>query len=124
MIVGIGTDIIEIVRFKRTVGNKHFVNRCYTGREQDYFMNRGKAAIASMAGFFAAKEAVVKALGTGFHGFWPVDVEILHDESGKPYTVLHGEAAAVAEKLCLNTLHVSISHCETYATAMATVERV
>jgi len=75
---------------------EHFMARVFTPRERAYLMHKSHV---SAAGFFAAKEAVAKALGTGFKGFWPAKIEIVHDCHGKPYVVLHDEAARIAKRL-------------------------
>jgi phosphopantetheine--protein transferase-like protein len=74
----------------------------------------------TMAGLFAAKEAVVKALGIGFSGFWPCDVEICHDIKGKPYVRLHNKARKY-ENHCIA---VSISHTKTDAVAFALAMKI
>ncbi len=71
----------------------------------------------SIAGNFAGKEAVVKALGTGLRGFQWTDIEILRDELGKPVVYLHGGAKKVANDLGISQVMMSISHCKTYAVA-------
>ena len=133
MILGIGTDIIEIARFTKE-HIPRFMDRVFTAQEQQYLQNKGAA---SMAGLFAAKEAIVKALGTGFSGFWPCDAEIMHDSAGKPYGVLHGKAAKLAKEQVRRcrckkkprrlryrrgySIHVSISHSNEMAAATAIV---
>jgi len=111
-IIGIGTDIIEIERFKTV--NEAFMQRCFTKRERERFKN-----IENIAGCFAAKEAVVKALGTGFSNFRPSNVEIVHNEAGKPEVTLYASAAKTAETAKIKKIMLSISHCKTYATATA-----
>lgn len=120
MIAGLGVDIIEIARFARAE-NPHFINRCFTPGEQDYMRGKGPQ---TAAGLFAAKEAVVKALGTGFCGFWPCAVEILHDAQGQPYVQLHGEAACVMKNRHITRITVSIAHHQTTAVAVAAAESI
>lgn len=115
---GIGTDIIEIDRFKNL--GERFMTRCFTENEQEHLKGRH---IQNIAGFFAAKEAVAKALGTGFVGFRPSHIEIIHNKAGKPDVVLHGGAAQIAEAAGVTSIEVSISHCKTYATAMAVAQK-
>ncbi|MCL2235263.1 MAG: holo-ACP synthase, partial [Defluviitaleaceae bacterium] len=81
MILGIGTDIVEVARFEKPINNPAFLKRCYTAGEIQYCTPRG---VATFAGLFAAKEAVAKALGTGFRGFSPADIEIVHSDAGQP----------------------------------------
>ena len=120
-IIGIGTDIIETERFKQyeLPFDEHFCKRVFTEYERGYLIKKNKAAAQSMAGFFAAKEAVAKAIGTGFNGFWPGVVEIQHDPMGKPLTVLHGGAQEAAQQAGIARIDVSISHCDHYAVAFA-----
>jgi holo-[acyl-carrier protein] synthase len=117
MITGIGIDIIEISRFERK-DTPAFLKRCYTENEILYMEGSGAQ---TAAGLFAAKEAVVKALGTGFRGFWPRDVEICHDEAGKPYVKLHGKAEQIALEFNAGHIMVSITHNKTTAAAVAAI---
>ena len=115
-IKGIGVDIINVARFENMTDR--FMARVYTSRERAYLQSKSHV---SAAGLFAAKEAVSKALGTGFSGFWPNQIEIIHDGRGKPEVVLHGEADVIAKKLAGGsyTLSISISHTDTDAMAFA-----
>ena len=88
MIVGIGTDIVEISRVAKACGRSSFWNRVYTVREQELIGENMSRA----AGNFAVKEAIVKAFGTGFGKIQPIQVEVLRDVTGKPYANLHGAA--------------------------------
>lgn len=124
MIVGIGTDIIEIERIKRAVERtSRFVDKLLTPRERENIKERNKSAYASIAGIFAAKEAVSKALGTGFVSFEMVDIEILKDQKGKPFVKLYNGAKIRADELGIQQIHVTISHCNTYATAFVIAEK-
>ena len=80
MIYGIGTDLVEIERIKKACMKEAFLVRCFTPREIELF----EGNMVKAAGNFAVKEAVSKALGTGFRGFWPSDIEVLRDELGNP----------------------------------------
>ncbi|MBS0625015.1 MAG: holo-ACP synthase [Verrucomicrobia bacterium] len=117
-IKGIGTDIIEIDRVRKSIERHglHFLNRLFTQVEQDYCY-KFKDPVPHFAGRFAAKEAIVKALGTGFgsHVSWH-DIEVFNDDHGKPTVVL---SANVQNNFGSPTILVSISHCESYATATA-----
>jgi len=120
-IYGIGTDIIEIDRFTKDgnpLGDK-FMTRCFTERERAYLKER---RLENMAGFFAAKEAVAKALGTGFVGFNPSAIEIVHNKTGKPEIMLHEGAAEIAETAGITAVEISISHCKSLAVAMAVAQ--
>ena len=122
MIIGTGVDIVKIERFSATQ-NPRFMQRVFSASEQAYLETKGAQ---SMAGLFAAKEAVAKAIGTGFAGFFPCDIEITHDENGKPHVTLHGKANEYAKKTadghCFQ-LHISISHSATDAVAFAVLEK-
>ncbi|MCL2421099.1 MAG: holo-ACP synthase [Defluviitaleaceae bacterium] len=113
-VYGIGTDIIEIDRFNKV--SDRFILRCFAEQERAYL--KGKP-LENIAGCFAAKEAVAKALGTGFAGFWPSAIEISRNKAGKPEVVLHEKAAHIAEAAGIVSVEVSISHCKTAAIAMA-----
>jgi phosphopantethiene--protein transferase domain len=122
-IQGLGTDIIEIDRVRKSIERHgmHFLNRLFTQREQDYCY-KFKDPVPHFAGRFAAKEAIVKALGTGFgsHVSWH-DIEVLNDERGKPIAKVSSqvfEDLGKSEEERGEVL-VSISHCEAYATATA-----
>jgi holo-[acyl-carrier protein] synthase len=119
-ISGIGNDIIEIARIDGVIQRhgERFLNKIFTIKEQHYCLTKARSS-AHFAGRFAAKEAVVKALGTGFGsivGF--IDIEILNDEAGKPVVYL---ASHVDDYFEHPRILVSISHCRSYATAFAIV---
>lgn len=122
MIVGIGTDIIEVERISKAVKkNGRFLLKNFTLKEQGYFKERNNAT-ETIAGNFAAKEAVSKALGTGFKGFGLIDIEILRNQEGTPVVFLYGQARRVSGDKNIDHIWVSISHCKTYATATAVAE--
>ena len=85
MLTGVGCDLIEIERVKKACEKEAFLLRVYT--EEERRQADGRASV--LAGTFAVKEAVAKVFGTGFRSFMPKDVEVLRDELGKPYVVLH-----------------------------------
>ncbi|MBR1814204.1 MAG: holo-ACP synthase [Lachnospiraceae bacterium] len=118
MIVGIGNDITEIARITEACQKQAFVRRVYTEKEQELAKN----SPACLAGNFAVKEAVAKALGTGFRGFGPGDVEVLRDDLGKPYVVLYSGARKRAEELGVTQVHVSITDTKEMAAAVAVAE--
>ncbi len=118
MIKGIGTDIIEIGRIKAAIEkNQKFVDRTYTTKEQD-FLGR-KKNFESHAGNFAAKEAIVKALGTGLRKLNFVDIEVLRDDLGKPYVELNDKILGVMKQMGITQIEVTLSHCKEYAVAFA-----
>lgn len=113
--ISVGVDIIEISRVAATVERfgDRFLKRIYTDGEIAYC--RGRAP--QLAARFAAKEAVMKALGTGTRGVGWQEVEVTRERTGEPGIQLHGRAAARAEKLGIDRLALSISHSREYAIA-------
>lgn len=120
-ILGIGTDIIECLRIAKMI-ERHgelFLTRVYTPHEIEYCTAR-KAATQHYAGRFAAKEAVLKALGTGWtRGIQWRDIEVRNEMGGRPRIALGGAARELCEKLGIEQVLVTISHCRTHATAYA-----
>jgi holo-[acyl-carrier protein] synthase len=120
-IVGIGTDIVECLRIGRLI-EQHgelFLSRVFTAREIRYCQER-KRAIEHFAGRWAAKEAILKSLGTGWQkGISWTDVEVRNDFSGQPRVLLCGGAKDVTQSLKIKDIMISISHCRAYATAYA-----
>ena len=123
MIVGIGTDIVRIDRIQHNIEiNERFAERIYTQLEIEYC--KSKASLyQSFAVRFAAKEAMMKALGTGWDGKvnW-TDIEILNTESGKPMINLTGGALNQYRKLGIKEAHISLSHEREYAIAYVVLE--
>ncbi len=126
MIIGTGIDIVELDRIESSLARHgdRFVERVFTSREQELATSRRKTAAQFYAGRWAAKEAMAKALGCGFgeHCGW-LDIEVVNDGPGKPHIELSGQAAATAERMGIEQLHVSISHEKTYACAFVIAER-
>ena len=122
MIVGVGIDLCEIARMEELLVDGRFLGRFFSQEEQEYIEYKGKRAADSMAGIFAAKEALVKALGTGFTACIQ-DIVVLHDKNGAPYYDLRGEYALHAAQRSITNLHLSISHDGGMATAIAIAER-
>lgn len=119
MILGLGTDIVEIDRIKKACEcNENFLNKLFTEKELEYIKERN-FSYETIAGSFAAKEAISKALGTGFRGFSFKDLEILRDKLKKPYVVLHNNAKNIANKKGSIGFKVSISHSKENAIAVA-----
>jgi holo-[acyl-carrier protein] synthase len=121
-IIGHGIDIVETERIRQSV-NEHgerFLDRVFTLAEQEYCARNHKRYFEHLAGRFAAKEAVLKVLGTGWRGgiAW-TDIEIIKDASGQPKILLTGECLRIASEMGIASWHVSISHIETHATASA-----
>ena len=120
-VLGIGTDIIECLRIAQMI-ERHgelFINRVYTDHEIAYCRAR-KAATQHFAGRWAAKEAVLKAMGTGWRrGISWRDIEVRNQPSGKPVIALRGGARDVIEASGIQQMLISISHCRSHATAYA-----
>lgn len=126
MIVSIGTDIIEVYRIRETLERTpRFTERVFTEKEREYCEAKGAASAQSYAARFAAKEAFLKALRTGWRGkiSWQ-DVEIKNDEFGAPYFEIKGEAQNVLEKLGANKVHLSMSHTTQHAIANVVLEKI
>lgn len=124
MIVGIGTDIIEIERIEKVVkNNKKFLIKSFTEKELEFFQQRNYRTEV-VAGNFAAKEAISKALGTGFRGFGLKDIEIVRNEIGKPIAYLYGKAKEIADRYGTYNLQISISHNKSTVIAYCIIEQV
>lgn len=119
MIVGIGTDLVEIERVKKACKKSVFFTRCFSVREQELIQDNMSRA----AGNWAVKEAVGKSFGTGISGFGLNEIEVLRNHNGKPYVELTGSAKLLMDKLQINTIHVSITNTDTYALAYVISER-
>jgi holo-[acyl-carrier protein] synthase len=124
-IMGIGTDIVECLRIGRMI-EQHgelFLTRVYTEREIHYCQGR-KRAMEHFAGRWAAKEAILKCLGTGWRrGICWTEVEVRNDMQGKPKVHLCGGVKELAQTLHVADILLSISHCRAYATAYAVAMR-
>jgi len=111
----IGVDIIEIARIEKAMARwgERFLKRIYTEKEIEHCQNRG----ATLATHFAAKEAAMKALGTGNDGVEWQEVETLSSPNGQPMIYLHGKAKLRAKEIGLKGLAISLSHSQEYAVA-------
>lgn len=119
MIKGIGCDIVEINRFEELADNQKFFKKVYTEYEQERVKD---SPVHTVAGIWAAKEAVSKALGTGFAGFKITDIEICTDTSGRPYVNLYGGAEQLFNRLGCEHIYISISHERSQAVAFCVIE--
>lgn len=121
MILGTGVDIVEVSRIKNAAirWKENFLKRIFTDRELNY-SNQRSASHQHLAARFAAKEAVLKALGNGWTNRveWK-DIEIWNDASGKPNIRLSGEVQKVCKRLGVDDILISMSHTRTYAVANA-----
>jgi holo-[acyl-carrier protein] synthase len=127
MILGHGIDLCGVERIRRMLADhgEHFLDRTFTEAEVAYARRRKKGFEETLAGRFAAKEAVMKALGTGWReGVEFRGVEILSEPTGKPYIVLHAATAEKAASLGITAWHISITHTEALAIASAIAERL
>ncbi|KEI94795.1 holo-ACP synthase [Clostridium botulinum] len=123
MIYGIGTDITEIRRIEKAITrNKNFINKLFTRNEMD-LCEKKNFKLEFIAGRFAAKEAISKALGTGIRDFNFKDIEIINNELGKPQVVLKPKVEDIIRKISQSyKIHLSISHEKEYAIAYALLE--
>ena len=121
MIVGIGTDMIEIKRIEKAAEKESFLQKYFTEEERRFFQSKGGKS-ETIAGRFAAKEAAAKALGTGFRGFGPIDIEILCDGRGKPILHFYNGAAEIKRQKNISAVHISISHNRENAIAFVVLE--
>lgn len=120
MIIGIGIDLVEIERIKRAFQKKAFFVRAYTANEQEQIQNNYERA----AGYFAAKEAVVKMLGTGFRQLSLQDIEICYTLAGAPIVRMNEKITKICKEHLIDTIHLSISHTKHTAVAVAIGEKL
>ena len=120
--LGIGVDLCAVSRIERAIQKAHFLNRVFTEAERAYLQGRGKGAGESAAAMFAAKEAVAKALGTGFGPLAPADVEITHDASGAPAYLINEKTRSALQARGAQSAFLSVTHDGDYAMATAILE--
>ena len=124
LILGIGIDIVEIRRIEKIMEkNMAFLHKIFNEEEIEYFQRR-RFRPEYIAGSFASKEAVAKALGTGFRGFGFKDIIIIRDSLGKPEVILRDKAKKFALQKGEYTFHLSISHGQDSAIAYAVMETI
>ena len=126
MIVSIGIDIIEVRRIREVLGRTpRFAERVFTSAERAYCDSRGAVAAQHYAARFAAKEAALKALQTGWRGGigWQ-DVEIASRDGGAPYLLFHGQVQELFVGSGATAAHLSLSHTSDHAIAEVILERV
>jgi len=125
MIIGHGIDLCGVARIRKMLQDHgdRFLERTFTPAEVAYAQRRKMGFEETLAGRFAAKEAVMKALGTGWRdGVEFRGIEILNEPSGKPYVVLHDSTAEKARSLGITHWHITITHTEDLAIASAIAE--
>ncbi|SFS20955.1 holo-[acyl-carrier protein] synthase [Granulicella pectinivorans] len=125
MILGIGTDLIEIARIARSVERygESFLHRVYTEEEIAYCQRKKKNAAESFAARFAAKEAGAKALGTGIsRGVALTEFAVTREPSGRPVLQFHGRAAEIAKAMGIARVSLSLTHTKEMAMAVVIVE--
>jgi holo-[acyl-carrier protein] synthase len=125
VIISIGIDIVEVGRMRGVLKRTpRFAERVFTAREREYCDRRGVAAPQHYAARFAAKEAALKALGTGWSGglSWQ-HVEVTNDDGGKPTINFHAAAHELFRRAGATRAHLSISHTSEHAVAQVILER-
>ena len=118
-VVGLGTDLVEIERFRLAVQRRvHLPERLFSDDERSYAF-RHRDPVPRLAARFAAKEAVMKALGVGLGAFKLRDVEVVRKRGGAPMVGLHGKAAVLADERGVTSWHLSLTHSDSMAMAVA-----
>lgn len=118
MIIGNGVDLIEISRVAKAIENPQFCKRVFTEEE----LLESKMLGHRLAGFFAAKEAMLKAMGTGLSNFSWQEIEVRHNSKGAPFLELYGKVQSFLTENRVSRIHLSISHCKEYAVAQVILE--
>ena len=118
MILGIGCDLVQSERVIKACEKGSFLRRYYTENEIAQISERKDRSASD----FAAKEAVAKVLGTGFGKVMPIDIEVLRNEAGAPYILLHGRAAELAKERGISVIHITLSDDGGYTQAFAVAE--
>jgi len=122
-IVGVGTDLCAVSRIAKAIEKEHFYQSVYFEGERAYLEKQGRGKAESAAAMFAAKEAVAKALGTGFaKGVGVKMIEVTHDELGAPGVLLHGGAKERLAAIGGVRVHLSLTHEGDMAMAFAVIE--
>ncbi len=124
MILGVGTDLAEVDRIRNSVARfgERFLNRVYTSRERDYSLSKANSS-ERLAARFAAKEAGMKAIGTGWRrGVTWRDFEVINEPSGRPTLQMSGVALQVASNMGVARISLSLTHTATLAFATVLLE--
>jgi len=124
MIFGVGTDLLEVSRVKKTLNKQvSFRESVFTPNEIDYCESK-RFKDRHYAARFAAKEAFMKAIGIGWrYGIRFTEIEIENDDLGKPKLLLEGKAKQLADKLGVKEIHVSLSHLKDLASAYVIITK-
>ena len=129
MIFGIGTDLVEVDRIKKELAShgEKFIDMLFTESERTYCTRTDNVAIQAQcfAARFAAKEAFLKALGSGLRGglHWK-DIEVVNNELGKPEIRMQNTAQEICENAGINGIYVSLSHTKESAIAVVVLEKI
>lgn len=118
MVIGVGLDLQDIGRIEQAIENQRFLERIFSEEERLQIAQKGAQ---TAAGYFAAKEAVAKALGTGFSGFGMWDISVHNDDLGKPEAILRQGALDRLNQLD-GRITISITHCGGFAAAVAILD--
>lgn len=124
MIIGTGVDLVEILRFRKVMERlkDRFLSRVFTPGEQQ-FCKQHRDPVPHFAARFAAKEALFKALGTGWaKGVTWLNVEVQRERQDAPKIILHGEAQRLSNELGAQRVHLSLTHSDNWAIAMVILE--
>lgn len=119
-----GIDILKIERIKEKIENQSFYNNCFTDYERQYALNKQcktdeNKKYQTLAGIFSGKEALLKAIGSGVKNLnYLKQIEITHEESGRPVVNVWGEVGDIIKSLNCSTIDISISHDGEYAVAV------
>jgi holo-[acyl-carrier protein] synthase len=124
MIIGIGTDIIEVERIRKHIeAGFGFREKVFTQKEIAYCESKTNKA-QNYAARFSAKEAFLKAVGTGLrHGLSFTDIEVINDELGKPEMILHNQAEELITKMGVTNIQISMTHLRDWVNAMVLLEK-
>ena len=120
--LGIGCDLADVERIRKAIERKGFKERVYTPEEIAYCTGPHGDKTQSYAARFAAKEAFLKAIGTGLRGGELTEIYVINDELGKPELKVTGYFASYIEKLGVTKIHLTLSHTNTAAMAVVMLE--
>jgi holo-[acyl-carrier protein] synthase len=119
VVVGVGTDLVDLDRFRQAAERTPGILTRYFTEDERAYAERRADPTERYAARFAAKEAVMKALGVGLGACELAEIEVVRQDSGAPHLVLHGRAAVLAEERGVTTWHLSLTHTDTAAHAIA-----